>query len=584
MRIAISLFLALLPAPLAYSQSHASVLAPGVISTPAHEGPFAFSPDGHTIYFTRFAPGMISPAFLVSHLENGRWSEPVPAAFPEGASAAPFVLSSDGSKLIFTHTRDSKYRSKLWIADRDGEQWKNARPFGDATEKLDGDQTSPSLASDGTLYFTARLSGVGSGWNVHRATPRNGAYTDSQAMTEDRYNRISTSLNETSVAVSPDGKFLVFSSANAPNGLGGSDLYLADLEVPDGWGAWVANLGPLVNTREDESDPRISADGKRLYFCRSGDIYEIELASVLRPPAESAIWERRGDMPVRREWPQAVVANGLVYLYGGITGEFGKPRTWANEMHVFDPAKASWSSLGPGPDGWKQATLVSFENRLFLFRRGGSGLAEYRPESKRWEVKADAAPFTIGEAWPFQTRTVVLGHKAYTMFGAGEVRSFTYFVEYDFDSNKWTPKRSMPYPAPQLAAYGGRIYAFSGGEDATRVSVYDPSKDEWSEGPRTDMPRFESAVVVHDNEIWLIGGHGVRAYDMDGDINPTVVRFDPRRSMWHIGPALPAQRAAAAAASVNGHLFVFGGVSPGTVFKHDLTVLEYAPAKAAARF
>ncbi len=66
----------------------------------------------------------------------------------------------------------------------------------------------------------------------------------------------------------------------------------------------------------------------------------------------------------------------------------------------------------------------------------------------------------------------------------------------------------MPSPAPQLVVFGGRIYAF--GDD---VSVYDPTTDKWTIVARIEMPRFESAVVAYRDEIWLIGGHGVRGDD-----------------------------------------------------------------------
>jgi hypothetical protein len=77
----------------------ANVFAPGVISTEAYEGPFAFTPDGRSIYFARFSAGMRNPGFFVSHLQEGKWMEPKPVHFPASASPAPFRLSPDGGKL-----------------------------------------------------------------------------------------------------------------------------------------------------------------------------------------------------------------------------------------------------------------------------------------------------------------------------------------------------------------------------------------------------------------------------------------------------------------------------------------------------
>ncbi len=554
----------------------AAVFAPKIVSTPAHEGPFAFTPDGRTIYFTRLAAGMSSPGFFTSSLEDGRWTEPKPAAFPAGAAPGPFSISPDGARLYFTHLPDSRRRSRLWVAERNGKKWENARPLGGAFEKWDADQTSPSVTSDGTLYFVSNQQSRGEGWDIYRSVLKDGQYAEPEVLSGRRYGRISTIHNEASVTVAADGRFLVFSSTRAPNGLGGADLYLAELPGNERTGAWAWNLGPLVNTDADEMDPRLSADGKRLYFNRSGDIYEVDLETVRRAPADSVAWRRRTDMPTPREWPQLAELNGLIYVYGGLDPT--KKRQWAHKVDVYDPAADSWSTLGPGPEGWKQGTLVAFDDRLFLFRRGGPGVAEYRPESKQWEVKAAPGGFQLGEAWPFRTRTVVMGRKAYTMYGSGDIREFTYLAEYDFDTGAWTARRSMPFPAPQLVAFEGRIYAYSGGQDPIHTSVYDPTRDEWTEAARMDMPRWESAVTAFGDEVWLIGGHGIRD-PMDGDITPTVMRFDPRRNTWSAGPSLPWQRAAAAAITVKGRLFVIGGLKPGGEFAPDRSVLEYVPGK-----
>ena len=51
------------------------VFAPGVVSGPANDGSPTFSPDGKTLFFTRYAAHW--SVILESHLVNGKWSEPV---------------------------------------------------------------------------------------------------------------------------------------------------------------------------------------------------------------------------------------------------------------------------------------------------------------------------------------------------------------------------------------------------------------------------------------------------------------------------------------------------------------------------
>jgi hypothetical protein len=579
MRSLVFLLLALLCPARDPEMPSSALFAPGVVSTPAHEGPFALTPDGQAIYFTRFTAGTIYPGFFVSRLHDGRWTNPDSAPFPKGAMAAPFFISPDGRTLFFTHEPDSTRRMRLWIAESDGDGWTGARPLAGALETWSGDQFSPSVASDGTLYFTSNRRPGSGGWDIYRSLLKDGQYTEPELLGGGRFARVSTLQHERSVTVSADGTRLVFSSSSAPNGLGGSDLYIASLPRSDKDSMWVDNLGPLVNTAEDETDPRLAPDGKRLYFCRSGDIYSVDLDIVLRPPTESSMWKQRSQIPTPRQWPQLAVASGKVYVYGGIIGGLGSgTRTqWTNLVEVYDPTANSWDSLPSIPEGWLEGTLVSMDDRLFLFRRGGPGVAEYRADLKRWEIRPGSS-FTISQAPPFRTRTVVLGRKAYTTYTSIGPWEHSYFVEYDFDTNVWAPKRAMPFPAPQIVALNGKIYSFSGGED--HICVYDPAADTWQDAGRMDMPRWESAVVAFDRQIWLIGGHGLRSIDpIDGGITPTVMRFDPVRNVWARGPELPHQRAAVAAVAVNGRLLVFGGIWPSAAFSYDRAVLEYAPTK-----
>lgn len=68
-------------------------------------------------------------------------------------------------------------------------------------------------------------------------------------------------------ALSPDGTTLYFSS-NRPGGYGGDDLYAANLDRRGRW-VDVRNLGPEINTHGNENFPFISDDG-HLYFASDG--------------------------------------------------------------------------------------------------------------------------------------------------------------------------------------------------------------------------------------------------------------------------------------------------------------------------
>ncbi|GIV24231.1 MAG: OmpA family protein [Bacteroidia bacterium] len=78
---------------------------------------------------------------------------------------------------------------------------------------------------------------------------------------------INTKYWDTQPCLSADGKRLYFAS-DRPGGMGGADIWYSDWK--DGQWQPPVNLGPPINTREDEYNPFIAADGKTLYFGSTG--------------------------------------------------------------------------------------------------------------------------------------------------------------------------------------------------------------------------------------------------------------------------------------------------------------------------
>jgi outer membrane protein OmpA-like peptidoglycan-associated protein/tetratricopeptide (TPR) repeat protein len=75
---------------------------------------------------------------------------------------------------------------------------------------------------------------------------------------------INTASNEGTCTISADGKVLIFTSCQGQISMGGCDLYISYREGND-WSRPV-NLGPEVNSRHWDSQPSLSADGRKLYF------------------------------------------------------------------------------------------------------------------------------------------------------------------------------------------------------------------------------------------------------------------------------------------------------------------------------
>ncbi|GAB3195237.1 outer membrane protein OmpA-like peptidoglycan-associated protein/Tfp pilus assembly protein PilF [Pontibacter aydingkolensis] len=77
-------------------------------------------------------------------------------------------------------------------------------------------------------------------------------------------NKINTNANEGAATISGDGKTLVFTSCNRPDGLGDCDLYIS-FRTGNEWSK-PKNMGMAVNSKAWDSQPSLSADGRTLYF------------------------------------------------------------------------------------------------------------------------------------------------------------------------------------------------------------------------------------------------------------------------------------------------------------------------------
>lgn len=75
---------------------------------------------------------------------------------------------------------------------------------------------------------------------------------------------VNTHYNEGAQSISPDGKYLVFTGCNRPDGQGSCDLYWSK-KIGKIW-TTPRNVGRPVNTSSWESQPSFAADGKTIYF------------------------------------------------------------------------------------------------------------------------------------------------------------------------------------------------------------------------------------------------------------------------------------------------------------------------------
>lgn len=79
------------------------------------------------------------------------------------------------------------------------------------------------------------------------------------------FKNINTSYNEGSASLSQDGKYLYFARCNSPDSYGSCDIFVAENLGEKGWGN-VHNLGKNINSTAWDSHPSLSHSGDTIFF------------------------------------------------------------------------------------------------------------------------------------------------------------------------------------------------------------------------------------------------------------------------------------------------------------------------------
>ena len=176
----------------------------------------------------------------------------------------PSISSSD-SMMIITRRIGGGQNEDFFESIKFQNNWQNAKPLAGKinTTYNEGGQ---KISTDGKwMVFTGcnYPEGFGS-CDIYIAENINGVWSERKNMGDP----VNTEFWESAPCLSPDRSSIYFSS-NRPGGYGGMDIYVAHLNEKGFWGT-PQNLGPTINTSGDEMFPFIHFDNTTLYFTSSG--------------------------------------------------------------------------------------------------------------------------------------------------------------------------------------------------------------------------------------------------------------------------------------------------------------------------
>jgi Tol biopolymer transport system component len=226
------------------------VFASGIISRYSLEHSAAlFSPDGSEVYWAwKDNPSAFMHIWFMKRINN-RWTKPQ-AFIPFGDTVAcldPF-LSRDGKKLYFTAKINGKHN--IWFVERQGDIWGPPQNISPVINNSDY-QGQPSLTSSGTIYYL--------GDRIDRSKYENKKFLQPEILPS----IINLHQYDSDPCIALDDSYLIFSS-NRKNG--DKDLYISFHDtISDAWSEPI-NFGEPINTNSTDRFAAISPDGKYLFY------------------------------------------------------------------------------------------------------------------------------------------------------------------------------------------------------------------------------------------------------------------------------------------------------------------------------
>ena len=269
------------------------------VSTEYDEYLPAISPDQELIFFTRryLKKGIdiITPTFqeefISSKIENDIFSVGQPLSYPfniednEGGAC----ISIDNNLLFFTKCSrvSGNYNNcDIFYSEKKDGKWGEIQSFGKEICPMYSWESQPSLSSDGkSIIFASDREGGYGGVDLYIINKdNNGLWSKPINLGPE----INSENNEKSPFLHTDGKTLFFASDNFPS-LGGYDIFYSRKDSLNMWSKPI-NIGYPINSKFNEISLFVSTDGNQAIFASNNlegiggwDLYSFDLYSEAKP-------------------------------------------------------------------------------------------------------------------------------------------------------------------------------------------------------------------------------------------------------------------------------------------------------------
>ncbi|GAB5532884.1 MAG: hypothetical protein Roseis3KO_46610 [Roseivirga sp.] len=219
------------------------LFAPAIVSPDGLFEGGTFSSDKKEFYFTRKNGKYQQRTFFVIRYENGHWGNEseTDIRWPQ--------FSKDGNTMYL----GKEYR------ERTDTGWSAPKSRG---EFLKDQAHGISVASNGTYYFGFYKKEDNGKGSLRYSRLINGKHENPVKMGPE----INTGEEIAHPFIAPDESYLMW-DVGREDGHGQADIYISFKQKDGSWLPAI-NMGSLINTELQESSPRVTDDGKYLFFSR----------------------------------------------------------------------------------------------------------------------------------------------------------------------------------------------------------------------------------------------------------------------------------------------------------------------------
>ena len=219
------------------------LFAPDIVSPDGLFEGGSFSPDMKEYYFTRKNGKYKRRTFFVIRYENNRWGQAVETdiRWPQ--------FSADGNMMYGGKTYRERTKTG-WSAPKEQGEFLKDQAHG------------ISLSSKGTYYFAIYKPGDNTRGNLGYSRLIDGKHESPVLFGSE----INTGEYIAHPYIAPDESYIMWDVVRE-DGYGATDIYISFRHKDGSW-LPAMNMGPVINTELQESSPRVTHDGKYLFFSR----------------------------------------------------------------------------------------------------------------------------------------------------------------------------------------------------------------------------------------------------------------------------------------------------------------------------